>query len=793
MAKSGSKSVTVTSWDTLKFSWSEASQDIANNKTKINWKMELIAGSSGRISSTASKDWSVTVNGKKYSGTNTVGIANNDTKTLASGSTTITHNSDGTKSFSYSFSQEFSITFSGSSIGTKSGSGTGTLDTIPRTSTLSVANGTLGTAQTLTVTRQSTAFKHRITATCGGTKLYIKADGTTSTSVVEHTDCSISFTPPLSWASANTTGTTVSVEWGIGTYTSDGTRIGGNTYTKTYTIPSSVKPSCKITVSESTSYGAYVKGLSKAKIVVTPTKAYGSDIASYSVSANGATYTTATSTTGALSTAGTMTITATVKDKRGRTGTASTTITVVDKSTLTVANGTLGTAQTVSLTKGHSTFKHQITYLCGSYSGYVAGSASTFTTGTSASWTPPLSMANENTTGTSVSVNVYLLTYTSNGTKVGEVKKTITCSIPSSVKPSCSVSVTDSLGYADTYGGFLKGLSKFKVVVTPTLAYSSAIASYSTTANGATYTSASFTTGALNSSGTLTVNSTVKDKRGRSGSASVNLTVLDYTAPTISKLTVGRCNSDGTANEKGDHVKVIFSGSVKNLNNKNSASYVLKYKKTTESSYTTKTFTEYANTYSVSNATFIFAADTGASYNVSLSIKDDLKTTTESTTASTAFTLMHFSAGGTGMGIGKIAEAENLLDIGVPVSFREGFVDNILWTGAWYMNASQTISLSQSVQKQRSGIALVFSAYEDGEAKDYHFATFFVPKYVVANKEGLGHTFSLIVGNFAYIGTKYLYISNDKIVGNDTNVATGTNNGVTYANNHWVLRYVIGV
>ena len=111
MATSGSKSVTVTVVDELKFSWERTSYSVANNTSTISWKMELIAGSSGRISSTASKDWEVTVNGTKYSGTNTIGISNNSTKTLASGSTTISHNSDGTKSFSYSFSQYFGITF----------------------------------------------------------------------------------------------------------------------------------------------------------------------------------------------------------------------------------------------------------------------------------------------------------------------------------------------------------------------------------------------------------------------------------------------------------------------------------------------------------------------------------------------------------------------------------------------------------------------------------------------------------------------------------------------------------
>ena len=139
MATSGSKSVVVTSWDTLKFSWERESYSIANNTSTISWKMELITGTYGRISSTYNRDWEVTVNGTKYSGTSNINIGNNSTKTLASGSTTISHNSDGSKTFSYSFSQYFGINFSGNLINTKSGSGSGTLDKIPRKANITAA------------------------------------------------------------------------------------------------------------------------------------------------------------------------------------------------------------------------------------------------------------------------------------------------------------------------------------------------------------------------------------------------------------------------------------------------------------------------------------------------------------------------------------------------------------------------------------------------------------------------------------------------------------------------------
>ena len=133
--------VAVSNQITLRFTWSQSSQSVANNNSVVSWSLQLIA-TTGNISSTASKSWSVTVNGTNYSGTNTVSIGTNTTKTLASGSTTIYHNADGTKSFSFSFSQQFDISYSGVGwIGTKSGSGSGTLSTIPRTSSVSSTNG----------------------------------------------------------------------------------------------------------------------------------------------------------------------------------------------------------------------------------------------------------------------------------------------------------------------------------------------------------------------------------------------------------------------------------------------------------------------------------------------------------------------------------------------------------------------------------------------------------------------------------------------------------------------------
>lgn len=135
---SGTNTVKVTGYNNLVFNWRETSQSIPNNTTTVYWEMLFVAlGKSGKIDSNRKKEWRVSVNGNNYSGTATHGIEGNSTITLASGSTVIPHNADGSKTFSYSFFMEFTgLVFAGNAITDKSGSGTGTLTNIPRAATI---------------------------------------------------------------------------------------------------------------------------------------------------------------------------------------------------------------------------------------------------------------------------------------------------------------------------------------------------------------------------------------------------------------------------------------------------------------------------------------------------------------------------------------------------------------------------------------------------------------------------------------------------------------------------------
>lgn len=120
--------------------------------------------------------------------------------------------------------------------------------------------------------------------------------------------------------------------------------------------------------------------------------------------------------------------------------------------------------------------------------------------------------------------------------------------------------------------------------------------------------------------------------------------------------------------------------------------------------------------------------------------------------------------------------------------------NKVLWKGPNAMNGSATATLSENVSAQPSGIVLVFSRREDGAAQDVEFTTHFVPKYQVATHPGTGYDFNMASSTCSLFATKYLYISDGKVVGHDNNTASGTGaSGIKYSNGDYTLRYIIGV
>lgn len=121
--------------------------------------------------------------------------------------------------------------------------------------------------------------------------------------------------------------------------------------------------------------------------------------------------------------------------------------------------------------------------------------------------------------------------------------------------------------------------------------------------------------------------------------------------------------------------------------------------------------------------------------------------------------------------------------------------NKVLWSGTGlYMSDTQSVTLSEPVKKQLSGIVLVWSAYVNGSAQNYDWFYQYIPKDHVIARNGQGVTTGLMInGSGTYAGVKYVYVYNDRITGNASNATSQSGSGISLQNTHWVLRYVLGV
>lgn len=241
---------------------------------------------------------------------------------LGSKTITVDHNSDGSKTVTLSASWDCGFD-SSYTPRTLSVSGSVTLPTIPRAATLSYGAMTMGTAATIKITPPVSGATSTITYKFGS------ASGTI---VTKTSAASVSWTPPKSLAaqipnSASGTGT-LTVE----TY-SGSTKLGSRAYTVTISVPSTMTPTLTVALSDPTrradTYGGYIQSKSRLKVELTAAGVQGSTIKSYAIKVGDILSATSdTATSGYLPASGSLTVTASATDSRGRTKTVTQTVTV---------------------------------------------------------------------------------------------------------------------------------------------------------------------------------------------------------------------------------------------------------------------------------------------------------------------------------------------------------------------------------------------------------------------------------------------------------------------------------
>ena len=337
MASSGSfKSSQVTDvgeWPYYVYvSWS-TTQSRPNNTTTLAWKCYGGSYNSDTSRWTMMDDIVVKINGTTVLN-QTSEIQVTKDKLLGSGSITVAHNSDGTKSIPVSISAK--IYYTGNSVSPNSTySGTISLNTIPRASTITSAdNITLGNNCKIKWTPANSSFKYKIKFSLGNWNYTTGFINPNTTSAYTYTGYTISGTTTANNTTIyaqlpnSTSGTMTAV---LTTYNSSGTQIGSaNSKTFTVTIPNSVVPTVgtialdpvNITTADGTSRNVLVQNKNKISVNVSGCSAgNGSSIKSYTFSGPGISSTTTNTSVsgGPVSTAGTLKYTVKVTDSRGRT------------------------------------------------------------------------------------------------------------------------------------------------------------------------------------------------------------------------------------------------------------------------------------------------------------------------------------------------------------------------------------------------------------------------------------------------------------------------------------------
>lgn len=324
--------------------------------------------------------------------------------------------------------------------------------------------------------------------------------------------------------------------------------------------------------------------------------------------------------------------------------------------------GEFGDSISIYTNRKADSFTHTVRYTFGHISGTIATNVTTSTT-----WDIPLSFMDQIPNAIRGSGTIYVDTY-SGSQLIGTKSCGFTASVPESVKPSCSIQVVDATNIKDTYGNLVQGLSALYIKTTAVQVYSSPIIRYDTKValsgpEGTTQTD--YTSGGelndipLPTSGTVTVSSTVTDERGRKSATTIDsFPVLAYIKPAVSALAVHRCDVDGVEYDQGEYVNVTFSAAITPLNDINSAAYILRYKKSSDISYTEIVLTDLAGNYTITDYSYIFAADSDYSYDVEIAATDDINTTSRSTSASTGYTFVDWNDDGKSLAFGKVSERD---------------------------------------------------------------------------------------------------------------------------------------
>lgn len=257
-------------------------------------------------------------------------------------------------------------------------------------------------------------------------------------------------------------------------------------------------------------------------------------------------------------------------------------------------------------------------------------------------------------------------TYNDSTTVGGWSMRTINLTIPQKIVPSIQLSVepTSNNAWVKSKNIYVTGYSGLKAsVVTEPGQGAKQIDDVAITASSTVHTNP-LIIDKLTAAGTQSISAQVVDSRGRSNSDTKQINVLAYGQPMVTKLLIERGTYDGgwIVSDEGPDLRVVFVATT------TLADYGNTYDAKISLDGTMVT-PDYGNTTGLtSGATqtiYLFDVDGEISHELMLIITDRVgETGNLPTTVPTIAVTLEFKSNGRGIGIGKTAEEDDLLDIG---------------------------------------------------------------------------------------------------------------------------------
>lgn len=332
---------------------------------------------------------------------------------------------------------------------------------------------------------------------------------------------------------------------------------------------------------------------------------------------------------------------------------------------------TLGSNTHVSISRASNSFTHRVKYVMGDI-------VQNYTNiGTSCDFTRPYTdaqqFASNSASGTG---SITVITY-SGGTEIGRKSKNIVMTLPDNndTKPvmNSETVISDSMtAIATKFGAFIQNKSKPQFTFDYSGRYGANISEYSVSISDKIYTSSSHSVivDEIRDSGSINYTYKIKDTRGRITNGSGIISVVEYINPQIT------ANIERTS--AGNSASVQLNVSITALNNLNDKSVAIKYKPHLETNYYSVNVPFDEGEYTI-NKTISVPISENLSYDFYVQAVDFFgEEDTVIIPISTVFDLLHFSADGESIAIGKRVERENCMEIGMDLYYKGMSIDDYI-------------------------------------------------------------------------------------------------------------------